>query len=59
MSGFFGQWDACGKDSVINQWQKALPQIQENCYKFSDVGHFIEEYKGPEMAEAILRMNKN
>jgi pimeloyl-ACP methyl ester carboxylesterase len=57
VSGFFGQWDACGKDSVIQQWLEALPQMHDACYRFPDVGHFIEEYKGPEMAAAILRMN--
>ena len=55
--GFFGQWDACGKDSVIAQWQQALPQMQDNTHKFSDVGHFIEEVKGPEMAASILKMH--
>ncbi len=24
--GYFGQWDACGKQSVIDQWQTALPK---------------------------------
>ncbi len=55
--GYFGQWDACGKDSVIAQWQEALPQMKHDTHKFSDVGHFIEEYKGPEMAASILKMN--
>ena len=57
VSGFFGQWDACGKDSVIQQWQTALPQMIDHTYIFPDIGHFIEEYKGEEMAASILEMN--
>lgn len=56
--GYFGQWDACGKDSVIAQWHQALPKMESNTFKFEDVGHFIEEYKGEEMAAAILGMNQ-
>lgn len=55
--GYFGQWDACGKDSVIAQWQQALPQMANDTHKFPDIGHFIEEYKGPEMAASILNMH--
>lgn len=55
--GYFGQWDPCGKDSVIRQWCAALPQMAKEIHKFPDVGHFIEEYKGREMAASILRMN--
>ena len=57
-SGFFGRWDPCGKDSVITQWQTALPNMKSNTHTFEDVGHFIEEYKGPEIAQAILKMHK-
>lgn len=56
VTGFFGQWDACGKDSVIAQWQEALPQIRPHTRVFPRIGHFIEEYKGSEMAQEILRM---
>lgn len=55
--GFFGQWDACGKDEVIEQWQQALPQMKNATYTYADVGHFIEEYKYQEIAEAILSLN--
>lgn len=54
--GFFGQWDACGKDEVIAQWHAALPNMRNATWAYPDVGHFIEEYKGPEMAAAILDM---
>jgi pimeloyl-ACP methyl ester carboxylesterase len=55
--GYFGHWDACGKKSVILQWQEALPQMKDSTFEFPEIGHFIEEYKGPEMAASILEMN--
>ena len=55
--GYFGGWDACGKASVVSQWHEALPRMVENTFLFPDIGHFIEEYKGPEMAESILAIN--
>ncbi len=55
--GYFGQWDACGKDSVIAQWHVALPQMTGDTHRFPDVGHFIEEYKAPELAASILKMH--
>ncbi|MEC9364940.1 MAG: alpha/beta fold hydrolase [Pseudomonadota bacterium] len=54
--GWFGQWDPCGKDSVIAQWHAALPQMRERTHTFADVGHFIEEYKGAEIAASILAL---
>ena len=54
---YFGRWDACGKESVERQWIEALPQLADNTFSFPDVGHFIEEYKGPEMASSILALN--
>lgn len=58
VAGFFGNWDACGKTEVIRQWQAALPQITESTHSYPELGHFIEEYKGPEMAQSILALNK-
>lgn len=57
VAGYFGAWDPCGKAEVIRQWQEALPQMQEHTYRYPENGHFIEEYKGPEMAESILMLN--
>ncbi|ORE85191.1 haloalkane dehalogenase [Oceanococcus atlanticus] len=54
--GFFGQWDACGKDEVIAQWQQALPSLRRATWRYPQVGHFIEEHKGPEIAEALLML---
>lgn len=52
--GHFGQWDPCGKESVIAQWLDALPQMQGNLYRYPDVGHFVEESKGEEIAASLL-----
>jgi pimeloyl-ACP methyl ester carboxylesterase len=57
VAGYFGSWDPCGKDSVIRQWQSALPRLKERTYVYPDVGHFIEEYKGAEMAQTIRELN--
>lgn len=54
--GHFGRWDACAKDSVIAQWHAALPQMAARTALYEDVGHFVEEYKGPEIARGILDM---
>ena len=54
--GFFGQWDACGKDSVIAQWHEALPRMKEATQRYPDVGHFVEEYKGAEIGQGIVDM---
>ncbi|MEX1668644.1 alpha/beta fold hydrolase [Zhongshania guokunii] len=54
--GYFGKWDPCGKDEVIAQWQQALPQMKQRTHEFPEVGHFIEETKGEEIAEGIIAM---
>ncbi len=53
---FFGKIDPCGKSSVIRQWQEALPQLEKETHVFPKESHFIEEHKGPEIAQAILRI---
>ncbi len=53
VAGYFGTWDPCGKDEVIAQWQAALPQMVPNTHRYSDVGHFVEEYKGVEIADGV------
>ena len=55
-AGFFGQWSPCGKEDVIAQWQTALPRMKQTTIRYTDIGHFVEEYKGPEIAETILSM---
>lgn len=53
-AGHFGRWDPCGKESVICQWQKAIPRITEDLHSYPGIGHFVEEEKGPEIAASIL-----
>lgn len=59
VAGFFGLWDACGKQEVIDQWRVALPQIDNHLFQYEEIGHFIEEYKGKEIAHKILEFLKN
>jgi pimeloyl-ACP methyl ester carboxylesterase len=57
VAGHFGSWDPMGKDSVIRQWQEALPQMKQHTHIYPDHGHFVEEYKGAEIAASILELN--
>ena len=52
-AGYFGGWDACGKDAVVAQWHAALPQMRANTHRYPEVGHFVEEYKGAEIADGV------
>ena len=56
-AGYFGALDPVGKVEVIAQWHAALPRMAELTYTYPDIGHFIEEIKGAEMAHTILAMN--
>lgn len=49
-----GRWDPLGKDSVIKQWIKALPQLEGHLKVFEGVGHFVEECEPDEIADIIL-----
>ena len=58
----FGWWrateiDPVGKAEVIAQWHQALARMAEMTFTYPDVGHSVEEVKGPEMARSILEMN--
>ena len=55
--GHFGALDPVGKAEVIAQWHEALPRMAGMTFTYPDIGHFIEETKGPEMAQSILEMN--
>lgn len=55
--GVFGQWDPCGKEEVIQQWHEALPCMKRHTLRYSDVGHFVEEYKGADIAREIIHLN--
>lgn len=52
----FGSWDPLAKDEVLQQWIENLPQLKGNIQKFENVGHFIEEIKPKEIAEAISNL---
>jgi len=54
--GHFGSFDPLGKDSVIRQWEEVLPQMVGNTFKYPEVGHFVEEHKGSEIAQSILKL---
>lgn len=54
-AGHFGQWDACGKDSVIAQWTEALPRMADDLHRYPDCGHFVEETHGDAIAQSVLR----
>lgn len=54
VAAHIGEYDPCGKESVRKQWLDALPRTAERLHVYSDMGHFIEEYKGPEIAQSIL-----
>ena len=56
-SGHFGRPDPVGKAEVIAQWHEALPRMVERTFTYPDAGHFVEEVKGPEIAQSILEMN--
>lgn len=52
-----GEYDPCGKESVRNQWLEVLPRMTEDLNVYPGLGHFIEEFKGPEIAKSILRVS--
>ncbi len=54
VKALFGTWDPLAKKEVIDQWEKALPQLKGNIQKFEGVSHFVEEHRPIEIAEAIL-----
>ena len=49
-----GQWDPVAKEGVIAQWINSLPQLEEHVRIFDGVGHFVEEVKFDEIADAII-----
>jgi pimeloyl-ACP methyl ester carboxylesterase len=51
---FFGEWDPIARNEVKQQWLEALPQLHGFIETFSDVGHFVEEWKYEEIAMGIL-----
>lgn len=56
VAGHFGAFDPCGKPSVREQWLEALPQLAVDLQVYPDIGHFVEEFKGPQIAHSIQAM---
>ena len=52
-AGHFGEHDPCGKEAVGAPWSTALPTMKEATKVYPDIGHFVEEYKGPAIARSI------
>ncbi|MEW6441010.1 MAG: alpha/beta fold hydrolase [bacterium] len=49
-----GRWDPLGKDGVISQWLRSLPQLEGHVRVFEKVGHFVNIEKPEEIADAVL-----
>ena len=41
------------QQEVIEQWQAAFPRMAEHTRVSPDSGHFLEEHRGPEIAEGL------
>lgn len=54
VAAHIGEYDPCGKASVLQQWKQALPSLEGNASTYPNFGHFIEEYKGAEIAQSII-----
>ncbi len=55
--GLFGEWDVLAKQSVLDQWTNALPQLNGNIELFENTTHFVEESKSAELAQAIISVS--
>ena len=51
-----GRWDPLAKNEVVKQWIKKLPQLKNNIKIYKNVGHFVEEVKYTDIANAILKL---
>ena len=49
-----GSFDPLGKESVIDQWVDAIPGLE--VHRYAEVGHFVAEAKGPEIAASIANL---
>ena len=56
VAGAFGAWDPLAKPSALDQWRRALPQIDDHLQVFDDVSHFVEEHRAEEIADAIATL---
>lgn len=58
VAGLWGSFDPLSKESVLDQWRAALPQIEHDLQVFDGDSHFIEEFRPDEVADAITRLNQ-
>jgi pimeloyl-ACP methyl ester carboxylesterase len=49
-----GAFDPLGKESVLAQWIEAIPGLE--VHRYAEVGHFVAEAKGPEIAASIVNL---
>jgi pimeloyl-ACP methyl ester carboxylesterase len=56
-AGLWGSFDPLAKESVLDQWRAALPQIEADLQIFDGETHFIEERRPEEIADPITRLN--
>jgi pimeloyl-ACP methyl ester carboxylesterase len=59
IKALIGRWDPLGQNAVLEQWIEYLPQLKGNIQIFQNTGHFIEEKKYKEIADAILELLKS
>ena len=52
----FGSWDPLAKESVIDQWLEALPQLKGHVHLFKNTSHFVAEHKSVEISQAIIEV---
>lgn len=57
VAAVIGSFDPLAKESVLDQWRDALPQIDRDLRVIEGETHFIEERRPEEIAEAIVRLN--
>jgi len=50
----FGKWDTLARQTVLNQWVTALPQLERNVQIFDMTSHFLEEFRHVEIARRYL-----
>lgn len=57
VAAHMGEYDPCGKSSVLAQWKQALPNLEGHATTYPNFGHFIEEYKGSDIANSIVEVS--
>ena len=58
IAAHIGEYDPCGKPQVLDQWRAAFPRLEGNVATYPNLGHFIEEYKGPEIGQSVIDVSQ-